>query len=143
MKNGPVFILKEEGFSLIELLITISIIAIAFLPLMQMYSVVVEQVYLQSDLTTARFLCQEEMERVKGSGLNQAQLQKTGDVWLPLLKEPPLVINGKKWRVFREVVPGTDPLEVWVKAYQWNDAQTLARTRPVAEVVSLIGDLDW
>jgi type II secretory pathway pseudopilin PulG len=135
---------RTNSFTFIELLITLAVIAICFLPLMRMFSVSLEQVYVTEDLTTARYLAQEGMEKVKNLGFTEAQLEDLGDVWEPALDKPPLEINGKYWRTLRKIVKGTDPLEIRILVYQIADKGTNRLTdKPLVEVVTLMEDLDW
>jgi len=85
------------GFTFIELLITLAIIAICFLPLMRMFSVSLEQACVSNDLTTARYLAQEGMEKVKNSNFTEAQLKDLGDVWEPVLNKPPFITQNYPW----------------------------------------------
>lgn len=140
-------LITRRGFTLIELLITLAVIAICFLPLMRMFSVSLEQIYVTNDLTTARYLAQEGMDRVKNLGFTEAQLEALGDKWEPLLNQPPLELNGKYWRVFRKIIKGSDPLEVRVLVYQATgklpEGVPSEAGRPIVEVVTLMEDLDW
>jgi len=134
----------NHGFTFIELLITLAVIAISFLPLMRMFSVSLEQVCATNDLTTGRYLAQEGMERVKNLGFTEAQLEAISDVWEPALDKPPLEINGKYWRTLRKIVKGTDPLEIRIQVYQVTGKPANRQTgKPIVEVVTLIEDLDW
>jgi prepilin-type N-terminal cleavage/methylation domain-containing protein len=140
-----------KGFTFVELLITLAVIAICFLPLMRMFSVSLEQAYQTSDLTTARYLAQEGMERVKNLGFTEAQLEDLGDVWEPALDKPPLELNGRYWRILRKIVKGTDPLEIRIQVYQVTShpstslgaGQSPVTSKPIVEVVTLVEDLDW
>lgn len=132
------------AFTFIELLITLAIIAICFVPLMRMFSVSLEQLYISRDLTTARYLIQEGMEKVKNSGSSEYQIKDLGDIWHPALDQPPLDLNGKKWRVLRKVYDQTDPLEVRIQVFEEHLRKgTGEYSKPVAEMVTLIEDLDW
>jgi prepilin-type N-terminal cleavage/methylation domain-containing protein len=143
--------MKNNAFTFIELLITLAVIAICFLPLMRLFSVSLEQAYQTSDLTTARYLAQEGMERVKNLGFTEAQLEAIGDVWEPALDKPPLELNGRYWRTLRKVVKGTDPLEIRIQVYQVTSHQSPGHqvtshqvtSKPIVEVVTLVEDLDW
>jgi prepilin-type N-terminal cleavage/methylation domain-containing protein len=133
-----------SGFTFIELLITLAVIAICFLPLMRMFSVSLEQAYQTSDLTTARYLAQEGMERVKNLGFTEAQLEAIGDVWEPDLDKPALELNGRFWRTLRKIVRGSDPLEIRIQVYQITSKPANQLTgKPIVEVVTLVEDLDW
>lgn len=122
------FVKRTNGVTFIEILITLSVIAICFLPLMHMFSTALEQVYASGGLTTARYLAQEGMERLKNLGLTQAQVEEAGDV---------IEVNEKKWRVARRVMRGSDPLEVRIQVYLEKDP------KPLVEITSLLEDLDW
>ena len=134
----------KKGFTFIELLITLAVIAIVFVPLMRMFTASLEQVSMDQDLTTARYLIQEGMEKVKNMGLTEAQLKALGDVWDPPLDEAPVTLNKKYWRIKRTVDLQTDPLEVRILAYQLTEA-TLSEPEglPEAQAATLIEDLDW
>jgi prepilin-type N-terminal cleavage/methylation domain-containing protein len=135
---------RTNGFTFIELLITLAVIAICFLPLMRMFSVSLEQAYQTSDLTTARYLAQEGMERVKNLGFTEAQLEAIGDVWEPDLDKPALELNGRFWRTLRKIVRGSDPLEIRIQVYQITSKPANQLTgKPIVEVVTLVEDLDW
>jgi hypothetical protein len=116
-----------------------------------MFSVSLEQAYQTSDLTTARYLAQEGMERVKNLGFTEAQLEDLGDVWEPALDKPPLELNGRYWRILRKIVKGTDPLEIRIQVYQVTShpstslgaGQSPVTSKPIVEVVTLVEDLDW
>jgi hypothetical protein len=121
----------------------LAVIAICFLPLMRMFSVSLEQAYQTSDLTTARYLAQEGMERVKNLGFTEAQLEDLGDVWEPALDKPPLESNDRYWRILRKIVKGTDPLEIRIQVYPVTSHKSQVTSKPVVEVVTLVEDLDW
>lgn len=134
----------NKGFTFIELLITLTVIAISFLPLMRMFSVGLEQSYVSNDLTTGRYLAQEGMERVKNLALSKEQLETLGDTWDPPLEKEALLVNDKKWRTGRFVIRGTDPLEVRIKVYQVSGPEEeILKGKPIVELVTLVEDLDW
>lgn len=135
---------SRTGFSFIELLITLAIIAICFLPLMRMFTTGIEQVYGLNSISTARYLAQLGMEEMKNSGFTQAQLEETGDAWQPDIDTPPYFINGKYWRIQRKVMRGSDPLEVHVLVYETSEKSTRsANDVPLVDLVTLVEDLDW
>lgn len=140
MKPSP-----KSGFTLIEILITLSVVAIAFLPLMQMFSTGLEQAYFSSDLSTARYLAKSHMEKVRNLGFTVAQLKALGDTWDPGLDDQPYKLNDRQWRVLRKVMPDTDPLEIRIQVYQESSPHQKRReyAKPIVEVVTLIEDLDW
>lgn len=131
---------RNNAFTFIELLISLSVIAVAFLPLMQMFATGLEQVYSCSDLDTARYLAQEQMERLKNYNLTKAQIKEIGDIWEPALHLPALEINGRKWRILRKLDKNSDPLEVRVQVFL---EPVTADKRPFLELTTLIEDLEW
>lgn len=128
----------QVGFTYIELLITLIIIAICILPVMRMFSVLVEQVYASDQITTGMYLAKEGMEELKNLGFTEAQLSALGDAYEPPLSEPPLDLNNNKWRTLRHIVKGTAPLEIHILVFNAQDLKT-----PVTELVTLIEDLEW
>ncbi|HPS20626.1 MAG TPA: prepilin-type N-terminal cleavage/methylation domain-containing protein [Candidatus Omnitrophota bacterium] len=136
---------NSEGFTFIELLITLAVIAICFIPLMNMFSVSLEQVTVSEDIISARFLLQEGMERLKNLGFTEAQIKAAGDVWFPELEKEPYLLNGKRWRMLRQVIKNTDPLEVHIYVYEARShgGGFVLNDKPVAEAATLIEDLDW
>ena len=133
---------SNKGFTFIELLITLILIGICFLPLMNMFSVSLQQNNQTSDLTIARYLAQEGMEKMKNLHLTVDQLKQSGDVWDPPLKEDPLRIDGKKWRILRKIIL-SQPLEARVEVFREEDRLQNDSLKPVVELVTLVEDLEW
>jgi len=131
---------KNGAFTFIELLITLAVIAVAFLPLMYMFSSAMQQVYVTDDLSTARFLAQEGMEKLKNLNLTEAQIQEIGDTYDPPLDKEPILLNKNKWRVFRKIVKNTDPLEIHISVFK---EPLEENQKPVVETATLVEDLDW
>lgn len=134
----------RKGFTFIELLITLALIAICFLPLMRMLSGGLDQAHKLDELSTARYLAQSAMEQLKNLGFTQAQLSELGDTWEPNLEDPAFLINGKMWRVERKVARGTDPLEIHIKVYRIPfKPQNPYALEPIIDLALLTEDLDW
>lgn len=133
---------KHKGFTFIELLITLILIGICFLPLMNMFSVSLEQNNQTSDLTIARYLAQEGMEKMKNQHLTVSQLKQLGDLWDPPLKEAPLIVDGKRWRVLRKLIV-SEPLEIHIQVFREEDRLQKSFSKPVVELVTLVEDLEW
>jgi len=130
----------NNAFTFIELLISLSVIAIAFLPLMQMFTTGLEQVYHISELNSARYLAQEEMERLKNLQFTEAQIKDLGDLWEPALDKPALEFNECRWRVLRKVTQYSDPLEVRIQVFS---EPIIPKSKPILELVTLLEDLEW
>jgi prepilin-type N-terminal cleavage/methylation domain-containing protein len=126
----------KAGFTYIEMLVVISLLALCFVPLLQMFAQSMDEVSQYSDLSTAIQLGREGMEAVKNLRFTQDQIERQETVWTPAEDEPPYDINGKQWRIKRTVVTHTDPLEVHIEVFR---AQHLSNS--VIELVSLIEDL--
>ncbi len=138
----------SRAFTFIEILITLAIIAVCFLPLMLMFSTSVDNAYLTTELTTARYLAQEGMERVKNLGLTITQLSGllAANPWYPALDEDPIDMTERKWRIKREVA-GADPLEIKISVYRVPANQGLPpypepTGDPLVDVMTSVTDLD-
>ncbi|MBI4394921.1 MAG: type II secretion system protein [Candidatus Omnitrophica bacterium] len=127
---------NSAGFTYIEMLIVVTLVGLCFVPLLQMFAQSVDEVEQYSDLGTALQLGREAMESVKNLRFTEAQIESQQTVWAPSLKEPPLELNQKNWRVKRTAVERTNPLEVHVYVFRAEDLD-----RPLMEFASLIEDL--
>lgn len=142
--------ITHHGFTFIELLISLAVIAIAFVPLMQMFSTALEESYYVSEMNSSRYLVQEGMEKLKNLNFTKEQLKDLGDVWEPPLDKPALEFNERKWRILRRVNPAplarggvnknSGPLEVRILVFQ---EPISPATKPTLELVTLIEDLEW
>ena len=128
----------EQAFTYIELLITLAIIAVLFVPMMQLFSHSLRSTVASQDLITATNLAKWEMGRVKNLNMTKAQLREAGDLIYPPLEDEPLEMNNAKWRVKRVVLKETDPLEV--RIFTFRDGEP---DRSVVTLVTLIEDMVW
>ena len=126
----------HSGFTYIEMLIVISLVALCFVPLLQMFAQSVDEVEQYSDLGTALQLGRQGMEEVENFRLTEAQIESQAVIWSPPEDKPPLVINNRGWRIRRTPVSGSDPLEVHVDVFRSSDLN-----KPIVQFVSLIEDL--
>lgn len=129
--------MRQRGFTYIELLVSLAILAILFVPMMQLYSQAMGASESSRELITAGFLARWEMERVKNLSLTKEQLRDVGDTLWPPEDKDPWELNGSKWRIERKLKPGTDPLEVSVLVRKEGSKQK------VVELVTLIEDMTW
>ena len=131
-------VLGTRSFTYIELLIALAIIAVLFIPIMQLFSECLHSTGVSRDLVTAVHLARWGMERIKNLNITKSQLKEMGDSLYPAPGEEPLEINGLKWRIKREIVQASDPLEVRVCVFR--DAQP---KKPLVILVTLIEDSTW
>jgi len=150
---------EKRAFTYIEILIALAIVAILFIPMIQLFSHALYSVMVSGEEITAVNLTRWEMEKVKNLNITKAGLKKMGNVWTPKLDEPPLEMNNEKWRVLRRVsgqgdttqdgqqgnpaatstVPGNEPpLQITVEVYR---AENL--NKPIASAVTLVEDAIW
>ncbi len=126
------------GFTFIEILITLTVIAMLFVPVMQLFSNSMYSTAENLDRITAINLAQSEMERTINMNRTKAQLKKEGTKVFPPLDEPPYAINKGFWRVQREVIEDSDPLEVRVRVFKEGEPE-----RALVTLVTLFEDMMW
>ena len=147
--------MSSDGFTFIEILITLAIIGILFIPVMQMFSFSVSSSTSTRDLITALNLGKWGMERMKNLSVTKKELTEMGDLIYPSQDKEPLEINNTKWRIVREIFEGTDPLEVRVHVYSVTKLE-LERyqtegfqygqedeMKPLVTLVTLVEDFHW
>lgn len=130
--------LNKQAFTYIEILITLAIIAVLFIPMMRLFSYGLYSVTISGDLITATNLARLEMEKVKNLNFTKAQLKTLGDQWDPKLEDPPLEINQAKWRVWTHIAKESDPVEVSIRVYLADNTE-----KPIASLVTLVEDSIW
>ena len=130
--------MTKKGFTFIEILIALTVIAVLFVPVMQLFAHSIYATGTSLNLITATNLAKSEMEKMINMNLTKSQLRALGEVIAPPIGEPPVEINGTKWRAKREVIEGSDPLEVRVHVYE--DRQM---DKPLVTLVTLVEDLMW
>ena len=126
------------GFTFIEILITLTVIALLFVPVMQLFSNSMYSTTENLDRITAMNLAQSEMERTINLNMTKSQLKKDGTKIFPPLESPPYAINKGFWRVQREVVEDSDPVEVRVKVFKDGEPD-----RVLITLVTLVEDMMW
>jgi len=128
----------KRAFTYIEVLITLAIMAVLFIPMMRLFSHGLYSATISGETITAVNLARWEMERIRNLNVTKEQLKQEGDIWHPPLEEQPLEINGAKWRILRRLRPESDPLEIDVEVYRADDLN-----KPVASLTTLFEDNLW
>lgn len=128
----------DYAFTYIEMMITVVIVAVCFVPLMNMFSSSIQEASYTGDKLTALNLAREEMEKVKNLNFTETQLLALGNTVIPPKTEPPLARNNAGWRITREFKEGSDPLEVKISVYR--ESKT---PQKMVELITLIEDLEW
>jgi len=129
---------------------------VLFVPVMQLFSFSLQASATSQDLITATSLARWEMERIKNLNVTKEKLSETGDLFYPPIDEEPMSLNNMLWRIKREVIKGTDPLEVRVHVYPLKkkgevgeedrvseELAYLAEEKPLMTLVTLFEDLYW
>ena len=119
---------RKAGFTFVEILLTLLILAISAIPLMQLFATAVEQSGTVDDFRDGLDLVREEVEKVKNLALTEEQIKSLGNV-----VSPPIFLNRTVWYLVRIVDPAISPLKVTVFAFR----DSLA-TRPVVSVVTVV-----
>ena len=130
--------MTKNGFTFIEILITISVIAVLFVPIMQLFSHALVATNENFDFITATNLAKSEMEKVINLNMTKEQLKTLGDQVIPPLNQKPLEVNRTLWRVKRELIPDSDPLEVRIQVYKEGEPG-----KYVVTLVTLVEDMMW
>ena len=130
--------MTKNGFTFIEILMTMTIIGVLFVPVMQLFSSSLYSTSVNLETITAMNLAQSEMERTINLNLTKAQLKKIGTQVFPPENEKPLEMNRQFWRVKREIVEPSDPLEVRIEVYRDGEPD-----KSLVTLVTLVEDLMW
>ena len=119
---------KCGGFTFVEILLTMVIIAVSAAPLMQLFATAVEQTGTVDEIRTALDLSREEIEKVKNLALTEEQIKSLGNV-----VSPPIFLNRTVWFAVRVVDPEASPMKITVFIFR----DSLA-TRPVVSLVTIL-----
>ena len=130
--------MNHKGFTFIEILITIAVIGILFVPVMQLFSHSIYATADSLDMITAINLAKSEMERTLNLNKTKAQLREMGDQQFPLATEPPMEVNHTQWRVYREFIQDSEPLEVRIHVTRDKEPK-----KDIVMLVTLIEDMMW
>ena len=110
------------------------------MPIMQLFSHSLHASTTSQDLITATSLARWEMERIKNLNVSKERLSGMGDSFYPPIYEEPIDLNDMLWRIKREIVEGSDPLEVRVHVYPLREKGEVGDEEAVSEELSYIAD---
>lgn len=127
----------NRGFTYIEILVTLMLLAILFVPMMQLFSHAVGATNTSREIITASSLVRWEMERVKNLATSTQRVRMLGNTLWPPEGEPPFELNGRAWRIYRFLEPDSDPLRVTVEVRLEGEPKALARLE------TLLSDTTW
>jgi prepilin-type N-terminal cleavage/methylation domain-containing protein len=119
MRNTKKTQKQKKGFTFIEILIAMTLIAIIFIPLMRMFTVSMENAYSSKVMTTAVSIGRLYMEMVKNLNLPEERLKQLPSPDLfPPKGQPAFEINNTYWRVKRVIDKDSDPVKVDIFVYE-------------------------
>ena len=88
--------------------------AIAFFPLMSLFTTAMGDIAMTSEMSTSLNLAREGMEIVRNLNLPVERLEQYGSYYYPPLDKEPMEINNNRWRIHTVIHKGTRPLKVEV-----------------------------
>ena len=126
-----------SGFTFVEILVTLALFAILFVPILQLFTSAMDASGHSRELLTAVNLARWEAERTRNLGFDVRRLKAQGDTTWPPESEPAYSLNGQSWRIRRTLKPESDPLEVTIEVSQ-DGAK-----KPLTHLVMLVCDPVW
>ncbi len=130
-------IFSKKGFTYIEMLITVVLMSVCFIPIMTLFRTAVTGAASTQELVVALNLAREEMEKIKNLNYTEERLRQIGNITYPPSEEKPLKLSGMNWRVVRRIRRNSDPLELTIVVYKVDRG----KEETIAELVTLIEDL--
>ena len=127
----------RRGFTYTEVLITLAVLAILFVPMMQLFSRTLVSSSVTGDSMTALNLAKWQMERVKNLNYDTSRFKEIGSTYVPPLDEPAIELNGKKYRVYTDIDTASEPLKVQVSVF----LEGRLKDKPIVELVTLLEDM--
>ncbi|MCD6311402.1 MAG: prepilin-type N-terminal cleavage/methylation domain-containing protein [Elusimicrobia bacterium] len=119
---------KEDGFTLVEVLIASAILAIALIPLLSVLNINLRGMNSTKDMRIAANLARGELERVKS--LNCKEEETESETYEK-------TVNNVVWKIERSADSSTDPLGIWIKIYKKGE------TKPAFTLFTLKENLTW
>lgn len=117
---------------------TLTVIAVLFVPVMRLFSHSLYATAENMDIITGTNLAQTEMEKTINLNLSKEQLVKLGSDFYPPKDQKPIEIDRTQWRIKREFIKDTNPLEVHIEVFHEGRLD-----KPVVTLVTMIEDMMW
>ncbi len=131
--------MSKKGFTYTEVLITLAVLAALFVPMMQLFSNTLASSAVTGEMISALNLAKWQMERVKNLDYTTEQFKEAGSRYYPPLEEPPIELNGRRWRVYTDIDAASEPLKVKVSVFP----EGRLNAKPAVELVTLLEDTTW
>jgi hypothetical protein len=116
-------------------MIAVMLMAVAFFPLMRLFTHAISLVNSNAEMTTALHLAREGMEMVRNRNLPVDRLEALGTHFFPPQNADPITLNRRRWRIRTRITPGTRPLRVDVEVYD------VSQSDPLVVLTTLFEDL--
>jgi prepilin-type N-terminal cleavage/methylation domain-containing protein len=131
--------MKKRGFTYTEILITLAVLAALFVPMMQLFSHTLANSSMTGETITALNLAKWQMERVKNLDYTTERFKQIGSTYYPPVEEPPIELNGRRWRIYTDIAAASEPLRVEISVF----FDGKLNEKPVVELVTLLEDMTW
>ncbi len=127
----------HSGFTYVEILVTLSIVGLLFVPMMQMFTHAMAATNESRDITTAVSLARWQIERLKNLSNDLENITILAGTMWPPPEEPPLELNDQFWRIDHFINEASKPVEVRVSVRRDGE------TKSLAELYTLIAETSW
>lgn len=125
----------RTGFTFIELVISMALLAIGIFPVLELFSSALSTVVATRTNVTAVNFANEALEMVKNMNLSVDQWIEMKQYDYPLPGEEDVIINGQSWNFSVVVTEPARPLPLEIRVFQSDSSE------PVLKLHTLLEDL--